>query len=134
MGLIPILPSLQDIEGGLHKPEKPGWDFRPVSELKTIANSLSVSLRPGFSSYAIDAIPDLWARLLLFDFALREPNHPLHEASISAFQGFLSFLALLSGSTAVKAIDRPSGDQLNEFTPVSMLVNGIASPPAGAMR
>ena len=85
---IPFLPRLRASTGVLQPPSDLGWDFRPISELKNIAESLDVSLRPGFSSYTIDAIPDVWARVLLFDFALREPDHPLHKTSIAAFSDF----------------------------------------------
>ncbi len=38
-----------------------------------------------------------------------------------------------TGSFAVKAIARPSGDQSNPPTPVSHLVSWTASPPSGLM-
>jgi hypothetical protein len=38
-----------------------------------------------------------------------------------------------TGSEAVKAIVRPSGDQANPPTPVSALVSRTASPPSGLM-
>ena len=92
--LIPILPRLRSGQGGVQPPATHGWDFRPLGELKALADSLDVTLRSEFTSYAVDATPDLWARLLLFDFALREEAHPLRKASVSAFRGFLALLAL----------------------------------------
>jgi hypothetical protein len=91
--LIPVLPRLKPGANNVRPPSKPGWSFRDVEELQTIANALDVAIRPGTAGLVVDAIPDMWARILLFAFALIEEEHPLHKTYIAAFRGFLALLA-----------------------------------------
>ena len=44
--------------------------------------------------FNVDAIPDVWARPLLFEMALFDPNHQLHERVVGEWRGLATIIAL----------------------------------------
>src|SRR4051794_38485428 len=92
--MIPMLPRLKTGQERQAKAiAKPGWVYGQFSDLRELAESLDVAAEISGRA-GIDAIPDMWARSLVFAFALREPSHPLHARATGAFRGFLALLAL----------------------------------------
>jgi hypothetical protein len=69
------------------------WDYRDANALGELAESLDVTIGEQ-SQIQIDAIPDVWAKVLGFATVLRDRTHPLHSDAENAFRGFLAFLAL----------------------------------------
>lgn len=90
----PMLPALKGGAGNsLMAFTTSSWEPRPWAELKRLAESLDVPVAsPGKTS--IDAIPDIWARSLLFAYALAEPDHAVHSRAVGSFRGVLALLAL----------------------------------------
>ncbi len=69
------------------------WDNRQANELSNLSESLDVAqIDPKY--FDIDSIPDMWARPLLFEMALYDPTHPLHERILGEWRGLLALLAL----------------------------------------
>jgi hypothetical protein len=71
----------------------PGWVLRDLSELQKLAESLDVPQK-ALGRTVIDAVPDMWARVMVFAFALLETEHQLHRTSVNSLRGFLTLLAL----------------------------------------
>jgi hypothetical protein len=72
--------------------EKAGnWQPRDVSELDKIAKGLEVKQEV---KVKVNSIPDVWARPLLFELALFNKEHPLHEDVKGEWRGLLALLAL----------------------------------------
>jgi hypothetical protein len=92
--MFPMLPELKSGQGRVLQPfSKPGWDYRAITEIRDLAVSLNVAQKD-LGRILIDAVPDMWARILVFAFALNEQEHPLHSQAVGAFRGFLALLAL----------------------------------------
>ncbi len=89
-----FLPSLDPDAGGGGVP-MPGtaaqWVDRPSGLLQSIANGISVD--DSATTRGVSSVPDVWARALLFQSALR-PTHPLHTQAVADWRGLLSLLAL----------------------------------------
>jgi hypothetical protein len=91
----PYLPRLNEGQGNnnnLDLPARPGnWDDGQAGlRLHSLANAIAV--QPLISS--IHSIPDPWARVILFDRALYEPTHPLHNQIMGEWRGLLAILGL----------------------------------------
>lgn len=71
----------------------PGWNRFTWDALGKLAESLRVGA-PSAQHVNIDAIPDIWAKPLLFAYALRERDHELRPEAIVSLRGFLAILAL----------------------------------------
>lgn len=67
------------------------WNERDADELKNISEGLDVNSQVGTE---INSIPDIWARPLLFEMALLNPQHPLHIQILGEWRGLLAMLAL----------------------------------------
>lgn len=91
----PLLPKCRDDEGYTVQVFKnPGiWDQRKKDQVLCLAQSLSVDETEGAYS-EVSSIPDIWARPLLFDMALFDPNHPLHKQVLGEWRGLLAVFAL----------------------------------------
>jgi hypothetical protein len=90
--LHPVLPRLK--EGRDNKvgtfPRKGEWHGRPAVEL----DNLSESLKTERLEFEVNAIPDMWARAILFEIALVDPDHPIHQRILGEWRGMLALLAL----------------------------------------
>lgn len=112
-------PMLPQLTAGAPLPpisQRGQWEQRPWVDLANLALSLDDAGAVA-ADVRLDAIPDVWARILGFAMALFDPNHPLHEQTVSAFRGFLAMLALANRhayrvQTAIVAI-APPGDFLD---------------------
>ena len=93
MNYFPLLPPLQDGKAPSNI-EAPGeWLKRGSEDLYGIIQSLQV--KSGNADYRrVDSIPYMWARPLLFEMALCDTNHPLHERIRGEWRGLLALLAL----------------------------------------
>ena len=61
----------------------------------------------------IDSIPSMWARPLLFEIALYDKDHPMHECVVGEWRGLLAMLALKERQKfrlETKLITIPDGD------------------------
>jgi len=86
----PILPKL-------HKEHTVGnfnaaglWDVRGRQGLDDLSKGLAVDP----IETQINSIPDMWARPLLFEMALTDSRHVLHERILGEWRGLLAMLAL----------------------------------------
>jgi hypothetical protein len=90
--LHPVLPRLK--EGRDRKtenfPKKGAWHGRPAAEL----DKLSASLKTERLEFEVNAIPDMWARPILFEMALLDADHPIHQRILGEWRGILALLAL----------------------------------------
>ena len=71
------------------------WVKRESVELESISDALAVA-DTEIASAEIDSIPSIWARPLLFEMALYNPNtdHPIHQRVLGEWRGLLAMLAL----------------------------------------
>ena len=90
----PLLPRLKEKDHVVTSFESTGdWQDRDAIELHNISRSLSVTTAS--SQYTeIDSIPSMWARPLLFEMALYDTGHPMHECILGEWRGLLTMLAL----------------------------------------
>ena len=102
MPIVPMLPALRDNLEGFERLQRPGWNPVDFNRLQGLANNLKGADRPG----SADAIPDVWARPLLFHDRLTTGD----AEACDAFLGFLAFLALrqkLGYEVAVVGVELP---------------------------
>ena len=93
MNFIPLLPPLRE-DNRFANPEVPGkWQKRNSADLYGMIQSLQVK-SAGANYRKVDSIPYMWARPLLFEMALCDANHPLHERVRGEWRGLLALLAL----------------------------------------
>ena len=69
------------------------WEKRESGELERISEGLDV-VEPKLASAEVDSIPSMWARPLLFEMALYDTRHPMHERVSGEWRGLLAMLAL----------------------------------------
>ena len=109
----PLLPSLKDDGAGLAVLPRTGtWEEVPDVALNNIAENLNVIKVDG-KYIDIDSIPSMWARPLLFEIALYDTNHPMHECVVGEWRGLLAMLALKEQRKfplKTKLITIPNGD------------------------
>jgi hypothetical protein len=86
----PALPRLKETSRVKNFSEAGKWDVREASELEVLSESLNVE-RVDFD---INSIPDMWARPLLFEMALYDPEHLAHKRTLGEWRGLLALLAL----------------------------------------
>ena len=90
----PLLPPLKKDGDGLVVIPKTGtWQLVPPNALNNIADNLQVTKIDG-KFIDIDSIPSMWARPLLFEIALYDEEHPMHECVVGEWRGLLAMLAL----------------------------------------
>jgi hypothetical protein len=88
-----MLPKLKEGAKGITAVDHIGWNDRRFSELQGISASLDVPKEYALG-ISVDAIPDIWARLLVFAYALEDNEHQLYKDALNGFRGFLTLLAL----------------------------------------
>ena len=94
MNTYPLLPPLKDDGSGLAiLPQKGTWQEVSAVSLKNIADNLKVTKVDGRYT-DIDSIPSMWARPLLFQIALYDTGHPMHDIIVGEWRGLLAMLAL----------------------------------------
>jgi hypothetical protein len=112
--LKPLLPKLTE-NPRLSFPKAGVWDDRNLPALDDLISSLKVE-RKDFT-LSINAIPDIWARPLLFDMALFDREHLLHKCILGEWRGLLAMMALweIRGfSLSVKPVVIPSLNEVNQ--------------------
>ena len=109
----PLLPPLKDDGDGLDIINGTGiWKQVPGVALNNIADNLAVT-KIDSKFVDIDSIPSMWARPLLFEIALYDDDHPMHECVVGEWRGLLAMLALKEQrkfSLETKLITIPDGD------------------------
>ena len=94
MKSFPLLPPLKNNGDGLSIiPDTGIWFPVPAVALNNIAENLDVT-KIAAKFIDIDSIPSMWARPLLFQIALYDKNHPMHECILGEWRGLLALLAL----------------------------------------
>ena len=94
MQTYPLLPPLKDDGAGLTiLPNKGTWQEVSAVALKNIAENLNVT-KVDAKYTDIDSIPSMWARPLLFQIALYDTVHPMHDCIVGEWRGLLAMLAL----------------------------------------
>ncbi len=90
----PLLPPLKKDGDGLAVLPKTGtWEQVPTVALNNIADNLQVT-KVDAKYIDIDSIPSMWARPLLFEIALYDKDHPMHDCVVGEWRGLLAMLAL----------------------------------------
>lgn len=88
-----FLPTLSKTETGITPPEKGLWANQHPKIILDIANGIEITEKA--SKRGISSIPDIWARPLMFQSAIRQNSkHPLKERLINEWRGLMSLLAL----------------------------------------
>jgi len=67
------------------------WSAQPSGLLQAVGNGIAVD--ENAVTRGVSSVPDVWARAVLFQSALR-PGHPLHREAVRDWRGLLSLLAL----------------------------------------
>lgn len=90
----PLLPPLKKDGDGLAVLPRTGtWEQVSGVALNNIADNLQVTKIDG-KYIDIDSIPSMWARPLLFEIALYDEDHPMHDCVVGEWRGLLAMLAL----------------------------------------
>lgn len=86
----PVLPRLKK-ESRVGSFSNAGrWDIRRPTELEHLSSALDVEK----VEFEVNSIPDMWARPILFEMALFDRNHALHNRIRGEWRGLLAILAL----------------------------------------
>ncbi len=86
----PILPKLKADHNVGNFKEAGKWDVRTSDALEKLSSGLKVDK----IETEISSIPDMWARPMLFEMALFNSRHALHERTLGEWRGLLAMLAL----------------------------------------
>ena len=90
----PLLPPLKENGDGLAVLPRTGtWEQVSGVALNNIADNLQVT-KIDSKFIDIDSIPSMWARPLLFEIALYDEEHPMHDCVVDEWRGLLTMLAL----------------------------------------
>ena len=97
----PILPKLKPTHNVKNFNEAGKWDVRNQDSLQKLSSGLKVDK----VETEISSIPDMWARPMLFEMALLNPEHVLYPRIVGEWRGLLAMLGLkevlrLNGLTA----------------------------------
>ncbi|MCK5059030.1 MAG: hypothetical protein KAT34_20450, partial [Candidatus Aminicenantes bacterium] len=111
----PLLPKLKG--GDDNKMEgfaKKGiWLPRPSTELDRLSDSISTE----DVEFEVNSIPDMWGRPILFEMALFDEAHPIHQRILGEWRGMLAVLALRNirqfSDLTVKPVTIPKTPQKN---------------------
>ncbi len=84
----PLVPKLKagkgnKMEGFL---KKGVWLPRPSTELDVLSDSLSTEE----VEFEVNSIPDMWGRPILFEMALFDKAHPIHQRVMGEWRGMLA--------------------------------------------
>ena len=113
---ISTLPRLKkDGDGLAILPKTGNWQKVPDNALNNIAENLDVTKIDG-KFIDIDSIPSMWARPLLFEIALYDEDHPMHDCVVGEWRGLLAMLALKEQRKFpidTKLIEIPDGNDGN---------------------
>ncbi|MFL6335837.1 MAG: hypothetical protein ACJ754_21210 [Pyrinomonadaceae bacterium] len=114
----PVLPRLRD-DANIGAFNKAGrWVTREAAELINLSDGLKVER----AETQINSIPDMWARPLLFEMALLDPKHLLHERVRGEWRGLLAILALKEVMS------------INDFKVLRVQVSGATADDHGETR
>lgn len=86
-----LLPKLSTHHSVPSPPSAGVWNVQKPPVLDNIAAGLVTDIGDYFN---VDAIPDVWARPLLFEMALYDPKHQLHERVVGEWRGLATIIAL----------------------------------------
>lgn len=86
-----VLPALRP-DHGLPTPDVGTWSSLGSADLDRLSEGLVASVDADY--FNVDAIPDVWARPLLFEMALYQPSHPLHKKVLGEWRGLAALVAL----------------------------------------
>lgn len=86
----PLLPKLITAHNVKTFSESGKWDIRTRDSLDKLSSGLKVDK----IETEISSIPDMWARPMLFEMALFNAKHALHERTLGEWRGLLAMLAL----------------------------------------
>ncbi len=86
------LPPLSPSSTVPSAPSAGDWDWHSEKVLSDIGKSLEADVNPQF--FDVDAIPDIWARPILFRMAFGNDDHPLHEKVLGEWRGMITLIAL----------------------------------------
>lgn len=86
------LPPLSSSSTVPSAPSAGDWDWHGEKVLSDIGKSLEADVNPQF--FDVDAIPDIWARPILFRMAFGNDDHPLHQKVLGEWRGMITLLAL----------------------------------------
>lgn len=117
----PYLPKLRAGTGNTFRvPTKTGeWEERPNAELDALADAIDVPP----AANAIYSIPNPWARAILFDRALFDRDHVLHQKTLGEWRGLLAILGLkerlkLDGLSVAQIMLKPTSQADKSFARV----------------
>jgi cell division ATPase FtsA len=88
-----FLPKIKPNTATFERPKIGDINRRKKGTLEELQKAIDVDKTTGHSVCEY-SIPDIWARVLLFEMALYEPTHPLHDRIMNEWKGFLAVLAL----------------------------------------
>src|SRR5436190_9002774 len=89
-GMSALLPQLREDHNVSLPSLRGAWHPVGADVLGAIGKGLSADI----ATEQINSIPDVWARLLLFEMALFDVNHSLHDQVLAEWRGLLAVLAL----------------------------------------
>ena len=116
-GYQPLLPQLID-NRSVSFTKVGTWETKGLTDLDELNVSLKVE-RSG-SVFNISAIPDMWARPLLFEMALFDDKHLLHEPILGEWRGLLAILALSeirSIAISSRPVEIPNQNEISKDLP-----------------
>ncbi|BAC90907.1 hypothetical protein [Gloeobacter violaceus] len=90
---VPMLPELDSTVNKVPTVAATQWTPHNGVLLSDVGVSIKVPKLPA-GERSIDSIPDIWARPLLFEKALFDKKHPLHERVRDEWRGLLALCAL----------------------------------------
>lgn len=89
-----LLPKQKQGDEGIVVSKGGYWCEININDLGKVSKSFDVEKRPTTGPVDLIGIPDMWARPLLFQIALREASHPLHSRVLGEWRGLLAMIAL----------------------------------------
>lgn len=77
-------------------PQGGQFNVRASNILEDLRRSIEISDASSLEGHSVCeySIPDVWARVLLFEMALHDNSHPLHSKILGEWRGLLAILAL----------------------------------------
>ena len=115
----PLLPRLTK-DNTVGSPRAGNWTKKEAVVLELISQSLDVKesdITSADVSTDVDSIPSMWARPLLFEMALYDSNHTIHERISGEWRGLLAMLALKEWSDfslTTEPIEIPDVDTVDD--------------------
>ena len=90
-----LLPQLREDKVNVQVGDVGNWTVRSKDEYRKIATSLDLgeSQQFGQDSQTVTSVPNVWARALLMETALYNPDYPLHKQMVAQWQGMLAAIA-----------------------------------------